>query len=58
MVSEIGDSNDRTYAVFVSFVEIYNNYVYDLLDELFEHPVTGARAPQSRGLREDGRKVM
>ena len=24
---------DCRYAVFVSYVEIYNNYVYDLLDE-------------------------
>lgn len=24
---------DNTYAVFVTFVEIYNNSVYDLLDE-------------------------
>ena len=24
---------DSLYAVFVSYVEIYNNYVYDLLEE-------------------------
>lgn len=25
---------DNVYAVFVSYVEIYNNYVYDLLEEI------------------------
>ena len=24
---------DNSYAVFVSYIEIYNNYVYDLLEE-------------------------
>ena len=24
---------DSNYAVFISYVEIYNNYVFDLLDE-------------------------
>ena len=25
---------DSSYAVYVSYVEIYNNYVYDLLEEV------------------------
>lgn len=32
---------DNTYAVFVSYIEIYNNYVYDLLEELPYDPITG-----------------
>ena len=30
---------DSSYAVFVSYVEIYNNYVYDLLEELPIDPI-------------------
>ena len=32
---------DNSYAVFVSYIEIYNNYVYDLLEELPYDPITG-----------------
>ena len=32
---------DNNYAIFVSYVEIYNNYVYDLLEELPYDPITG-----------------
>ena len=32
---------DNSYTVFVSYIEIYNNYVYDLLDELPYDPITG-----------------
>ena len=32
---------DNTYAVFVSYIEIYNNYVYDLLEEVPYNPITG-----------------
>lgn len=42
---------DGNYAVFVSFVEIYNNYIYDLLEELPYDPITGNKAPQSKILR-------
>ncbi|XP_060031608.1 kinesin-like protein KIF23 isoform X2 [Erinaceus europaeus] len=57
---------DSVYGVFVSYVEIYNNYIYDLLEEAPLDPVkpkwngcgTPARStecvlPQSRMLRED-----
>ena len=30
---------DSGYSVFVSYVEIYNNYVYDLLEELPNDPI-------------------
>ena len=30
---------DSNYAVFVSYIEIYNNYVYDLLEELPFDPI-------------------
>lgn len=32
---------DNNYAVFVSYVEIYNNYIYDLLEDLPYDPITG-----------------
>ena len=28
---------DSNYAVFVSYVEIYNNYIYDLLEDINEN---------------------
>lgn len=28
---------DNAYAVFVTHIEVYNNYVYDLLDNLYEN---------------------
>lgn len=34
---------DNSYAVFVSYVEIYNNYVYDLLEETLCDPVSGPK---------------
>ncbi|XP_065063889.1 kinesin-like protein KIF23 isoform X2 [Rhopilema esculentum] len=42
--------DDRNYAVFISYVEIYNNFIYDLLDEN-QDAIT--KAPVSRSLRED-----
>nr|XP_034987124.1 kinesin-like protein KIF23 isoform X1 [Zootoca vivipara] len=57
---------DNVYSVFVSYIEIYNNYIYDLLDEGPYDPVkpkwsscgTPVRStdfilPQSKILRED-----
>ncbi|XP_060630013.2 kinesin-like protein KIF23 isoform X4 [Anolis sagrei] len=43
---------DNVYSVFVSYIEIYNNYIYDLLDETPIDP-TKPKLPQSRILRED-----
>ncbi|XP_049578266.1 kinesin-like protein KIF23 isoform X1 [Syngnathus scovelli] len=58
---------DSSYSVFVSYIEIYNNYIYDLLDENQEDTFrpkwngggtplrqnTDFTAPQSKILRED-----
>ena len=34
---------DNNYAVFVSYVQIYNNYIYDLLEDLSFDPIVGYR---------------
>ncbi|XP_078576433.1 kinesin-like protein KIF23 isoform X1 [Branchiostoma floridae x Branchiostoma japonicum] len=57
---------DNAYAVFVSFIEIYNNYIYDLLEEAptsmpstprgplkYQTDDGNGIAPQSKILRED-----
>ncbi|XP_054858556.1 kinesin-like protein KIF23 isoform X8 [Eublepharis macularius] len=43
---------DNVYSVFVSYIEIYNNYIYDLLDEAPFEPIK-PKPPQSKILRED-----
>ncbi|CAN9499362.1 unnamed protein product [Ophioblennius macclurei] len=62
-----GVDEDSSYSIFVSYVEIYNNYIYDLLEETQEdaikpkwnggstpvRPNTEFIPPQSRILRED-----
>ncbi|XP_064471732.1 kinesin-like protein KIF23 isoform X2 [Ornithodoros turicata] len=47
---------DMAYAVFVSYIEIYNNYVYDLLDDNPIDPIK--KQLQSRMLREDSKRCM
>ncbi|KAK7497855.1 hypothetical protein BaRGS_00010989, partial [Batillaria attramentaria] len=49
---------DNNYAVFVSYIEIYNNYIYDLLEELPYDPITGYKPPQSKILRTDSNDNM
>ena len=44
---------DMQYTVFVSYVEIYNNYTYDLLDQPKQDPVTGKQKLSSKILRAD-----
>ncbi|XP_003384468.1 PREDICTED: kinesin-like protein KIF23 [Amphimedon queenslandica] len=46
-----GIDEDSSYAIFISYVEIYNNFIYDLLEENGDslHP----KPPQSRNIRED-----
>ncbi|XP_020486930.2 kinesin-like protein KIF23 isoform X1 [Labrus bergylta] len=62
-----GVDEDSSYSVFVSYIEIYNNYIYDLLEETQEdaikpkwngggtpvRPNTEFIPPQSKILRED-----
>ncbi|XP_069480323.1 kinesin-like protein KIF23 isoform X5 [Ambystoma mexicanum] len=43
---------DSVYSVFVSYIEIYNNYIYDLLEEVPYDPIK-PKPPQSKILRED-----
>ncbi|XP_077328807.1 kinesin-like protein KIF23 isoform X6 [Lithobates pipiens] len=43
---------DSVYSVFVSYIEIYNNYMYDLLEEVAIDPIR-PKPPQSKILRED-----
>ncbi|XP_076432540.1 kinesin-like protein KIF23 isoform X12 [Peromyscus maniculatus bairdii] len=43
---------DSVYGVFVSYIEIYNNYIYDLLEEVQFDPIK-PKLPQSKILRED-----
>ncbi|KAJ8406598.1 hypothetical protein AAFF_G00301720 [Aldrovandia affinis] len=47
-----GVDEDSSYSVFVSYVEIYNNYIYDLLEEAPFDPIK-PKPPQSKILRED-----
>ncbi|XP_010076769.1 PREDICTED: kinesin-like protein KIF23, partial [Pterocles gutturalis] len=43
---------DNVYSIFVSYIEIYNNYIYDLLEEAPFDPIK-PKPPQSKMLRED-----
>ncbi|XP_045564336.1 kinesin-like protein KIF23 isoform X4 [Salmo salar] len=47
-----GVDEDSCYSVFVSYIEIYNNYIYDLLEEAPIDPIRH-KLPQSKILRED-----
>uniref|UniRef100_A0A8C8K3I1 Kinesin-like protein n=1 Tax=Oncorhynchus tshawytscha TaxID=74940 RepID=A0A8C8K3I1_ONCTS len=47
-----GVDEDSSYSVFVSYIEIYNNYIYDLLEEAPYDPIK-PKPPQSKLLRED-----
>ncbi|KAJ8252294.1 hypothetical protein COCON_G00216060 [Conger conger] len=47
-----GVDEDSSYSVFVSYIEIYNNYIYDLLEEVPFDPIK-PKPPQSKILRED-----
>ncbi|KAM9481322.1 kinesin-like protein KIF23 isoform 4-T4 [Clarias gariepinus] len=47
-----GVDEDSSYSIFVSYIEIYNNYIYDLLEEAPFDPIR-PKPPQSKILRED-----
>ncbi|XP_025764872.1 kinesin-like protein KIF23 isoform X2 [Oreochromis niloticus] len=67
-----GVDDDSSYSIFVSYVEIYNNYIYDLLEETQEDAIkpkwngggtpvrqnTELIPPQSKILREDQNHIM
>ncbi|KAM7405845.1 hypothetical protein PAMP_000265 [Pampus punctatissimus] len=44
--------DDCCYSIFVSYIEIYNNYIYDLLEDALYDPIR-PKPPQSKILRED-----
>jgi len=48
---------DNNYGVFISFVEVYNNSIFDLLDDNCIDPIKN-RTPSSKILREDQRRNM
>uniref|UniRef100_A0A669DUZ7 Kinesin-like protein n=1 Tax=Oreochromis niloticus TaxID=8128 RepID=A0A669DUZ7_ORENI len=52
-----GVDDDSSYSIFVSYVEIYNNYIYDLLEETQEDAIK-PKPPQSKILREDQNHIM
>ncbi|XP_076594483.1 kinesin-like protein KIF23 [Chaetodon auriga] len=43
---------DCCYSIFVSYIEVYNNYIYDLLEDAPFDPIR-PKPPQSKILRED-----
>lgn len=49
---------DNNYAVFISFVEVYNNSVFDLLELETFNALKQAKPPVSKILREDPRRNM
>ncbi|XP_033102278.1 kinesin-like protein KIF23 isoform X2 [Anneissia japonica] len=49
---------DNNYAVFVSYIEIYNNYIYDLLEEAPVDPIMTPKSLPSKTLREDASHNM
>uniref|UniRef100_A0A3Q3VWM0 Kinesin-like protein n=1 Tax=Mola mola TaxID=94237 RepID=A0A3Q3VWM0_MOLML len=48
---------DCCYSVFVSYIEVYNNYIYDLLEGAPFDPIR-PKPPQSKILREDQNHTM
>ncbi|KAK3754440.1 hypothetical protein QZH41_009230, partial [Actinostola sp. cb2023] len=48
---------DNGYSVFVSYIEIYNNFIYDLLEDVEIDPIC-PKPPASKTLREDYDKNM
>ena len=50
---KVNVDDDMQYAIFVSYVEIYNNYTYDLLATPKMDIVTGKQKLASKILRED-----
>eukprot|EP00794_Sanderia_malayensis_P019402 gene19402-21325_t len=55
--TKIEVNEDNNYTVFISYVEIYNNFIYDLLDDSQMDAIRQG-PPVSKGLREDANKNM
>ena len=55
---KVAVNEDYQYAVYVSYVEIYNNYTYDLLDAPKMDIVSGRMKLTSKMLREDSYRNM
>lgn len=53
-----GIDEDNSYSVFISYAEIYNNFVYDLLDESNVEAGLHPKAPTSKIMREDTDRNM
>lgn len=51
------DHAENGFAVFVSYIEIYNNYIYDLLDDSVIDQIK-MKQPQSKVLREDNKRQV
>uniref|UniRef100_A0A0A9YR00 Kinesin-like protein n=1 Tax=Lygus hesperus TaxID=30085 RepID=A0A0A9YR00_LYGHE len=49
---------DFCYAVFITYIEIYNNSVYDLLEDIYEDNNTRIRPLNSKIVREDSNHNM
>ncbi|XP_042224138.1 kinesin-like protein KIF23 isoform X1 [Homarus americanus] len=47
---------DNVFSLFVSYIQIYNNYIYDLLEEVLE--IGPSRGLQTKILREDAQHNM
>jgi len=56
--SKVSIDEDAQYSVFISYVEVYNNYIYDLLEHPQADPVSGKPKLASKGLREDNCRNM
>ena len=57
-ITTLNVEEDNNYAVFVSFVEIYNNAVFDLLEDVSLNAIKQPKPPASKILREDPRRNM
>ena len=51
-------NKDHMYSVFISSIEIYNNYIYDLLDETNQSNQNQPENKESKNLKEDQKGCM
>ena len=48
-------NEDSAYAVFISYIEVYNNYIFDLLEDGHTDQVGNPILPESKKVGEDPR---